>query len=113
MPESLGFADSEPMYQYYDWQHNLRLELFMDGAMERGCGIDYKYSCNNNMEKITDACGFMVYGLASEEEWEDRDIYAEMYTVIMVIKKRCDKENYEKSKNYDPWHRKCHGEKLL
>ena len=97
MLESLGFTDSEPMYQYYDWHHNLLLELYMDEAMEHGCGIDYEYSYGNNMEKITDACGFEIYGLSLEEEWEDKDIYAEISSVGPD-----DEEGFEETIEYTP-----------
>lgn len=78
MLESLGFADSEPVYQYYDWHHNLRLELYMDKAMEHGCGIDYEYSYNSKLEKVTEACGFVIENTDEKEEWIDRDFYSEI-----------------------------------
>lgn len=78
MLESLGFADSEPVYQYYDWHHNLRVELYMDEAMEHGCGIDYEYSYNSKMEKVTKACGFVIESIDQQEEWVERDFYSEI-----------------------------------
>lgn len=78
MLESLGFAGSEPVYQYYDWHHNLRVELYMDEAMEHGCGIDYEYSYDRNMEKRTKACGFVIENVDQKEEWAERDFYSEI-----------------------------------
>lgn len=69
----------------------------MDEAMEHGCGIDYEYSYGNNMEKITDACGFEIYGLSLEEEWEDKDIYAEISSVGPD-----DEEGFEETIEYTP-----------
>ena len=37
--EEFGFADSEPMYQFFDQYGKLQLELYMDDAMENICGI--------------------------------------------------------------------------
>lgn len=97
MLESMGFADSEPVYQYYDWHHNLLLELYMDETMEHGCGIDYEYSYNSNMEKVADACGFVIHGLKTEKEWEDRNVYAEISSIAPD-----DEEGFEETIEYTP-----------
>lgn len=97
MLESMGFADSEPVYQYYDWHHNLLLELYMDETMEHGCGIDYEYSYNSNMEKVADACGFVIHGLKAEKEWEDRNVYAEISSIAPD-----DEEGFEETIEYTP-----------
>ncbi|MBD5453303.1 MAG: hypothetical protein HDR30_03110 [Lachnospiraceae bacterium] len=38
-----GFADKEPFYQYYDNRGNLQLELYLDEASGKGCGLIYDY----------------------------------------------------------------------
>ncbi|MBD5472992.1 MAG: hypothetical protein HDR20_08860 [Lachnospiraceae bacterium] len=74
--EEFGFADSEPMYQFFDQYGKLQLELYMDDAMENICGIYHEYAFNSELEKVD----FNQYGFTLrvlyEGEWEERDKYS-------------------------------------
>lgn len=74
--EEFGFADNEPMYQYFNQHGELQLELYMDDAMENICGIYHEYAFNSELEKVD----FSQYGFTLrvlyEGEWEERDKYS-------------------------------------
>ena len=74
--EEFGFADSEPMYQYFDQYGKLQLEVYMDDTMETICGIYHEYAFNSELEKVD----FSQYGFTLrvlyEGEWEERDKYS-------------------------------------
>ncbi len=74
--EEFGFADSEPMYQFFDQYGEIQLELYMDDAMENICGIYHEYAFNSELEKVD----FSQYGFTLrvlyEGEWEERDKYS-------------------------------------
>ena len=72
--EEFGFADSEPMYQYFDWFGNLQLELYADDKMENLCGIVYAYGFNSELEKIAYMQGFTLCTI-TEEKWKEPDKY--------------------------------------
>ncbi|MDE7207369.1 MAG: hypothetical protein K2N90_09490 [Lachnospiraceae bacterium] len=63
-----GFADSVPMYQYYDRYKNLQLELYRDETSDRFCGIVYKYYMNGEKKKWAEMYGFTV-NTVSDQEW--------------------------------------------
>lgn len=72
--EEFGFADGEPMYQYFDRYGNLQLELYMNEEKENICGIVHQYRFNSELEKLEFMYGFTQYMLP-EAEWEEQDKY--------------------------------------
>lgn len=85
-----GFEDSEPMYQCYDWHHDLLLELYRDEKTDRFCGITYDgYSINNEGEKEAYLYGFVQDGAISAK-WDGADPYAEMTSF------KADEQDYVK-----------------
>lgn len=63
-----GFADSVPMYQYYDRNGNVRLELYRDEATNRFCGIVYDFCLNSEKKKWATMYGFTI-NTVLEQEW--------------------------------------------
>ncbi len=63
-----GFSDSEPMYEYYDQNGNVQLELYRDEATDQFCGIVYEYCMNSEKKKWATMCGFTFNSLW-EQEW--------------------------------------------
>ncbi|MCX4340692.1 MAG: hypothetical protein OSJ72_13730 [Lachnospiraceae bacterium] len=45
-----GFADSEPMYRYFDRNNHLKLELYTDEDMGQSCGFAYTYRTNSDLD---------------------------------------------------------------
>ena len=70
-----GFADKEPFYQYYDYIGNLKLELYLDEASGKVCGLIYGYTYNYQMEKQESAYGF-AFDAVYQGEWETADPYS-------------------------------------
>ena len=70
-----GFADKEPFYQYYDYIGNLKLELYLDEASGKVCGLIYGYTYNYQMEKQESAYGF-AFDAVYQGEWEAADPYS-------------------------------------
>lgn len=69
-----GFADSEPMYQYFDRYGNLQLELYADENVENICGLSYEYGFNSELEKTVSMTGFTLC-MIPEAEWQKPEIY--------------------------------------
>ncbi|MDE7265922.1 MAG: hypothetical protein K2N89_00440 [Lachnospiraceae bacterium] len=63
-----GFADSTPMYEYYDRFDNLQLELYYDEASDRFCGIVYEYNINGEKKKWAEMYGFTI-NTVWEQKW--------------------------------------------
>lgn len=63
-----GFMDSVPMYQYYDRNGNVRLELYQDEATDRFCGIVYDYCLNSEKKKWATMYGFTI-NTVLEQKW--------------------------------------------
>ena len=63
-----GFADSVPMYQYYDRNGNVQLELYRDEATDRFCGIVYEDCLNSEKKKWATMYGFTI-NTVLEQEW--------------------------------------------
>lgn len=87
-----GFADSDPIYEYYDSLGNLRLELYRDEDIDLLCGIIYRYFYNVEKQKHAGLSGFVVDGI-KEGEWED-----DTYSVMSSI----DSYGYEEKIEYTP-----------
>ena len=69
--ESCGFQDAEPFYQYYDHYGNLKIELYLDESAGKGCGFQYSYGFNYDLEKVIWSInGFNFEGIRTIE-WED------------------------------------------
>lgn len=85
-----GFEDREPMYQCYDWHHDLLLELYRDEKTDRFCGIAYDgYYINTEGEKEAFLYGFVQDG-ATSAKWEGADPYSEMTSF------KADEQDYVK-----------------
>ncbi|MCM1253773.1 MAG: DUF3876 domain-containing protein [Clostridium sp.] len=69
-----GFADKEPYYQYYDSCGNLQLELFLDEAAQKGCGLLYQYNYTYQLGKEASIYGF-VFDALYQGEWKAADPY--------------------------------------
>lgn len=87
-----GFADSDPIYGYYDSLGNLRLELYRDEDIDLLCGIIYRYFYNVEKQKHAGLSGFVVDDI-EEGEWED-----DTYSVMSSI----DTYGYEEKIEYTP-----------
>ena len=87
-----GFADSDPIYEYYDSLGNLRLELYRDEDIDLLCGIVYRYFYNSEKQKHARLSGFVVDDI-KEGEWED-----DTYSVMSSI----DSYGYEEKIEYTP-----------
>ncbi|MCM1388586.1 MAG: hypothetical protein NC231_14755, partial [Bacillus sp. (in: Bacteria)] len=70
-----GFADKEPFYQYYDSCGNVQLELFLDEAAQKGCGLVYEYHYTYQLEKEAFIYGF-AFDAVYQGEWKAPDPYA-------------------------------------
>lgn len=70
-----GFADSEPMYRYFDRNDHLELELYMDEDREQVCGFVYTYRTNSDLDIVTDIQGFTLCSIP-KVEWNGGDPYA-------------------------------------
>lgn len=70
-----GFADSAPMYQYFDRHQNLQLELYQDSSSERFCGIVYDWCITDDKEKWARMQGFTVNS-TQEQKWAGDDPFA-------------------------------------
>ncbi len=69
-----GFADKAPFYQYYDNRGSLQLELYLDEASGKGCGLIYDYYYTYQLEKRESAYGF-AFDAVYQGEWEPSDPY--------------------------------------
>lgn len=69
-----GFADSEPMYCYFDQNGHLELELYMDEDREQVCGFVYTYRTNSDLDIVIEIQGFTLRSIP-EAEWNG-DPYA-------------------------------------
>lgn len=72
-----GFLESEPIYQCYDWHHNLLLELYKNESTETFCGIVYDdYYVDTEGKKHSSMYGFTADAI--EEKWPGEDAYSKM-----------------------------------
>lgn len=70
-----GFEDSDPMYQYFDQNGSLGLELYMDEDREQACGFVYTNRTDSNLEKVAEASGFTLCSIP-EAKWNGNDPFA-------------------------------------
>lgn len=70
--KDFGFADSEPMYQYFDRYGSLQMELYADEDKEQMCGITYTYRFNTELEKVVTMKGFTLCSV-TETKWKGHD----------------------------------------
>ena len=85
-----GFEDNEPMYQCYDWHHDLLLELYRDEKTDRFCGIAYDgYYIDTEGEKEASLYGFVQDGAISAK-WKGADPYSKMTSF------KADEQDYVK-----------------
>lgn len=70
-----GFANKEPVYQYYDTSRNLQLELYRDQAIGQGCGIVHQYRYNYQLEQVDYTYGF-TFDSIENEQWAAIDPYS-------------------------------------
>lgn len=85
-----GFADRDPIYEFYDRMDNLRLELYWNESESLFGGILYRYFYDGKKEKYYRMTGFVADDIA-EAEWVD-DTYSELSSF--------DDSRYEKSIEY-------------
>lgn len=78
-----GFAGEEPFYQVYDRFRHLKLELFFDPIMGRGCGILYDYLFNYDLECVTMRQGF-VFETVLLKSWE-QESEADTFSRLSVV----------------------------
>lgn len=93
-----GFADSDPLYEFYDRMDNLRLELYGNERKDLFCGILYRYFYDSEKQKCFRMTGFVVDDIA-EAEWVD-----DTYTVLTSF----EDYGYEKNIEYTADHRPLH-----
>lgn len=95
-----GFADSSPIYKYYDGYQNLQLELYRNEDTGEFCGIVYSYSFNCDWEERVSMSGFSVRGAKAQEwdgGWQDYSVVDEGgYNGSDAV------ENYEEIMEYTP-----------
>ncbi len=72
---NFGFEDSEPVYQYFDQNGNLGLELYMDEDREQVCGLVYTNRTDSDLEKVAEINGFTL-GFIPEAKWNGIDPFA-------------------------------------
>lgn len=88
--EDFGFENSEPIYQCYDWHHDLLLELYLDKSTEQFCGIAYDgYGIDPEGKKTSCMYGFTVNG-AIDKKWPGEDTYSK------ITEFRADEQDYVK-----------------
>lgn len=85
-----GFADSNPLYEFYDRMDNLRLELYGNESEDLFCGILYRYFYDGKKEKCFRMTGFVSDDI-EDAEWVDN-----MYAPIDSL----NDSDYEKSMEY-------------
>lgn len=72
--KGFGFEDSKPVYQYFDQNGRLQLELYADEELGNMCGVTHEYSDNGSSEENEILRGFTLCTIY-ESEWEERDKY--------------------------------------
>ena len=82
-----GFQGAEPFYQYYDRLQNLEMELYLDESTGSGCGFQYSYGFNYELEKIVQCKGF-VFDRIKTGEWEDDTFSLLVYDGIDARERR-------------------------
>lgn len=70
-----GFQDSVPMYQYYDENHNLQLELYRSEDTEQFCGIVYRYYIDSECKKWAELYGFTINSV-QKQTWMGNDAFS-------------------------------------
>lgn len=69
---NFGFADKSPIYQYFNVQNDLELELYMDDATGWNCGLVHWYGYTKDREKIDYPHGF-AFSSIRDAGWEEAD----------------------------------------
>ena len=69
------FKGSKPVYQYFDQNGSLGLELYMDEDREQACGFVYTNRTDSNLEKVAEASGFTLCSIP-EAKWNGNDPFA-------------------------------------
>ncbi len=70
-----GFADSTPVYQYFNGHQDLWLELYQDSDSGRFCGIVYDWHITDEKEKWAGMQGFTVNSV-QREQWAGADPFS-------------------------------------
>lgn len=75
MLSEFGVNDCEPIYQYFDQQDNLQLELYEDKDSETFCGIVYDCYFDSNQEERKIPYGF-AGSPAEKQTWIKEDAFS-------------------------------------
>lgn len=95
-----GFGDSEPMYQYFDQNGSLGLELYMDEDREQVCGFVYTNRTNSDLEKVVEINGFTLRSIP-EIKWNGMDPFAFQSVYGTTGKEQERIKDYEESVAYN------------
>ena len=69
---NFGFADKSPIYQYFNVQNDLELELYLDEETGWGCGLVHWYGYTKDRGKIDHPRGF-AFSSIRDADWEETD----------------------------------------
>lgn len=69
---NFGFADKSPIYQYFNVQNDLELELYLDETTGWSCGLVHCYSYTKDWEKIDYPHGF-AFSSIRDADWKEAD----------------------------------------
>ena len=69
---NFGFADKSPIYQYFNVQSDLELELYLDEETGWVCGLHHWYGYTKDREKIDSPDGFALCSIR-DIDWKEAD----------------------------------------
>lgn len=69
---NFGFADKSPIYQYFNVQNDLELELYLDEETGWACGLHHWYGYTKDREKIDYPDGFALCSIR-DIDWKEAD----------------------------------------
>lgn len=69
---NFGFAGKSPIYQYYNLQNDLELELYLDEETGWACGLHHWYHYTKDLEKIDYPDGFALCSI-EDIDWKEAD----------------------------------------
>lgn len=95
-----GFEDSEPMYQYFDQNGNLGLELYMDEDREQACGFVYTNRTDSDLEKVAEINGFTLCSIP-EVRWNGMDPFAFQSVYGTTGEEQACVKDYEENVTYN------------
>lgn len=96
-----GLENSAPMYQYFDQEGDLGLELYADEDREQICGFVYTNATNSDLEKVTRIQGFTICSIP-EVKWNGGDPYRFVSVYGTTGEEKENVKDYKESVTYTP-----------